>query len=268
MLPAASHDTCSVVGLPASARSPLAGVGVASATVFLLLLVDAMRRPPGALDLETMRAVQRVELPYLHALFDHLGLLTDSAGAIAAWFVACVACLTMRWWLPLLGFLALPLAGVVNEGVGIFLATRDRPHLDVLTRTSANWEERSFPSGHVVGAVVLYGFTWFLAGGSCSRWLRRVVRSVCAAIIGLSGFDRVWSGAHWPSDVVAAYALGTALLMTLVLAYRWVDARLAVAAGPCGIPIDAFRGATGSRPCAVAPVRRLLARAARPTDGD
>lgn len=268
MLPAASHDASPGLPLPAAMRSPLAGAGVASASLFLLLLVDAMRRPPGALDLETMRTVQRIELPYLQTLFDRLGLLTDSVGAIVAWLVACVCCLTMRWWLPLLGFLALPLAGVVNEGVGIFLATRDRPHLDVLTRTSANWEERSFPSGHVVGAVVLYGFTWFLAGGSCSRWRRRVVRGVCAAIIFLSGFDRVWSGAHWPSDVAAAYALGVALLMALVFAYRWADARLAAAVDPCGFPIASFRGAAGSRLCALAPVLRLLARAARPTDGD
>ena len=250
LLPAASHDAAPVVGLPTPARSPLVGVGLASVTLFFLLLVDAMRRPPGPLDVETMRTVQRVDLPHLAASLDLLGLLTDSVGAIIAWLVACVCCLTMRWWLPLLGFLTLPLAGVVNEGVGIVLVTRSRPHLDVLTRTSLNWEERSFPSGHVVGAVVLYGFIWFLVGPVRSRWRRWAVRSVCVAIIVLSGFDRVWSGAHWPSDVVAAYALGAALLVALVLAYRWADARLA-AVPPANV---------------VAPLRRQLARSARTPD--
>ena len=267
MLPAASHDASSVVGLSTPARSPLAAVGVASATVFLLLLVDAMRHPPGALDVETTRAVQRIDLPHLSATLDLLGLLTDSVGAIVAWFVACVCCLTMRWWLPLLGFLTLPLAGVVNEGVGIFLVTRSRPHLDVLTRTSQNWEERSFPSGHVVGAVVLYGFVWFLVGRHRSRRLRWVMRSVCAAIVFLSGFDRVWSGAHWPSDVVAAYALGLALLAALILAYRWAEQAIAAAPGPVA------QSASPDRPAQLWPmlaalVRSLLARGDRaPRDG-
>jgi len=266
MLPAASHDATSVVGLSAPARSPLGGVGLASAAVFLVFLIDAMRRPPGALDVETMRAVQRLDVPYLNVAFDYLGFLTDSAGAIVAWLVACLCCLAMRRWLPLLGFLTLPLAGVVNEGVGLYLATRSRPHLEVLTRTSHNWEERSFPSGHVVGAVVLYGFVWFLVASARSRWLRWTVRSVCAAIILLSGFDRVWSGAHWPSDVAAAYALGLALLAALVLAYRWTES--AIAACPDLIGRSATPPVCGSHPwllCA-APVRRVLNRSARSSD--
>lgn len=266
MLPAASHDASSVVDLSAPARSPLGGVGLASAVVFLVLLIDAMRRPPGALDVETMRAVQRLDLPHLGTFLDWLGLLTDSAGAIVAWLVACLCCLTMRRWLPLLGFLTLPLAGVVNEGVGLYLATRSRPHLDLLTRTSHNWEERSFPSGHVVGAVVLYGFVWFLIGSARSRWRRWAVRSVCAAIILLSGFDRIWSGAHWPSDVAAAYALGLALLAALVLAYRWTES--AIAACPDLIGRSATSPVRGSRPWLLfaAPVRRVLVRRPRSSD--
>ena len=43
------------------------------------------------------------------------------------------------------------------------------------------------------------------------------------AIILLSGFDRVWSGAHWPSDVGGAYALGLALLLLLIIVCEWIE---------------------------------------------
>ena len=96
-----------------------------------------------------------------------------------------------------------------------------RPHLAELARTSGNWEERSFPSGHVMGAVMLYGLLFVVA--------RRIALppapprdpgASASAIIATVGFARVWDGAHWPTDVLGAYALGGLLLVGLVAALR------------------------------------------------
>ncbi len=225
MLPAASPDALPRLAStrPHAMPSPLLSVGLGSAAIFLLCLVDALLRPPGALDLRTMQTVQRLDVPHLNPFLETLDLLTDSAGAVTAWAAACVLCLVARWWLPLFGFLALPAAGLVNEGIGRILVTRTRPHLAELVRRSENFEERSFPSGHVVGAVVFYGFVWFLVGRVRSRPLRWAARLLCGVVIFLTGLDRVWGGAHWPSDVVAAYALGAGLLVTLIAGYRWAE---------------------------------------------
>ncbi len=40
----------------------------------------------------------------------------------------------------------------------------------------------------------------------------------------MTGFDRIWEGAHWPTDVLAAYSLGGLLLLGIVSAYRRIDA--------------------------------------------
>ena len=50
-----------------------------------------------------------------------------------------------------------------------------------------------------------------------------VARASAGIVIVLTGFDRVWSGAHWPSDVLGAYALGFGLLALLIAACRWAD---------------------------------------------
>jgi membrane-associated phospholipid phosphatase len=195
-----------------------------SFAVFLVFAIDAAVRFPGRFDIETIKFVQRVNIDQLHTWMDMLGLLTDSAGAVVAWAVTLVIFTLLRWWLPVFGVLAIPLGGVVNETISRVLIHRTRPHLDELRHVSQNFEERSFPSGHVVGAILLYGFIWWVVGGRIRFTpVRRVIRMVCALIVLLSGFDRVWSGAHWPSDVAGAYALGLALLLLLIITCEWVE---------------------------------------------
>jgi undecaprenyl-diphosphatase len=62
----------------------------------------------------------------------------------------------------------------------------------------------NFPSGHVVYVTALCGtLAWFaLARG------RRDIFVVMLALVVAMGPFRIVEGAHWPSDVLAGYALG------------------------------------------------------------
>lgn len=216
-----SHERGTVV-LPAPGRPGMASC--LAGAIFCLLAVDAFVRFPGRLDLETMKLVQRIDHPDLGPNLEIFERLTDSSGAVLAWAVTLGLFAACRWWVPVLGCLALPLGGLVNETISRVLIHRTRPHLEELRHVSSNFEERSFPSGHVVGAVLLYGFIWYVAGRRIpNRLVVAAVRAFAVLVIGVTGFDRVWSGAHWPSDVVGAYALGYALLAALIAACRWAD---------------------------------------------
>ncbi len=78
-----------------------------------------------------------------------------------------------------------------------------------------------FPSGHVMSAVLLYGGIIYL-----SRYLvrprhaRRLLVGAAAAAIVITGFGRIYTGAHWPSDVLGGYLWGTLLLLVVLWAYR------------------------------------------------
>lgn len=69
----------------------------------------------------------------------------------------------------------------------------------------------SFPSGHAMGAVVAYGSVAFLVGRlEANPHLRRATWTIAILIILAVGVSRVYLGVHYPSDVVAGFAAGTA----------------------------------------------------------
>ena len=195
-------------------------LGATSGVAFLLLLVDALVHERARFDVCLMIEIQQFHPPHFRTFIEVFDSISNSRGAITAWLLTLVTLTLLRWWLPLLATFAMPVAGIANESVSLFLVERTRPHLPELIRRSANHEERSFPSGHVTGAVLLYGFIFVIAERIPFRPLRFAVRAICAVIIVMVGSDRVWEGAHWPSDVLGGYALGGLLLAILVALYR------------------------------------------------
>lgn len=101
----------------------------------------------------------------------------------------------------------------LNALIGIFFY-RDRPfvhhHVIKLISHVAN---ASFPSDHATGAFVIATSIWIWRKRDGWIWL------LIAAGIALS---RVWTGVHYPSDVVAGMLIGimTALLIH-VLMHAW-----------------------------------------------
>jgi undecaprenyl-diphosphatase len=103
------------------------------------------------------------------------------------------------------------------------LIDRPRPtSLDVLIREPA--DGLGFPSGHSSTVVLVYGYAAVVAWSHASRHIAAAIVGAALAVIALIGWDRIYDGAHWPSDVLGGYASGTALLImaiaTPVLAMR------------------------------------------------
>jgi len=78
-----------------------------------------------------------------------------------------------------------------------------------------------FPSSHAMGVVILFGAVAYLAYRLIPhRPARLTVQALCGIAILITGFGRIYNGAHWPTDVLGGYLYGAGLLLVVIAAYR------------------------------------------------
>ncbi len=100
---------------------------------------------------------------------------------------------------------------------------RRRPHQDGIRIDSHKVDGTSFPSGHVLGYLGIYGWLGYLIHVHVRpAVLRFPLVGAIAAAVALVGPSRVYQGHHWASDVLASYLLGGSFLSVLAVAYRWI----------------------------------------------
>jgi undecaprenyl-diphosphatase len=107
------------------------------------------------------------------------------------------------------------------------LMRRPRPVAGVDIRViAAPLGGSSFPSGHTITYVGVYGFLVYVVHTLLRPATLR--RSSVAALIGLValvGPSRIHQGHHWFTDVTASYLLGMSYLLALTRIYRGLKAR-------------------------------------------
>ncbi|MDX1530494.1 MAG: phosphatase PAP2 family protein [Rhodothermales bacterium] len=87
----------------------------------------------------------------------------------------------------------------------------------------------SYPSGHAVNSVVIFGLLasfWWRASGSWAE--RALIVLAVGAGYSMTSVARVRLGTHWPSDIVAGTVIGAAWLAGLLVAL-WLAERAAPA---------------------------------------
>ena len=208
----------------------LTAVAAGSALVFLVLAVLLRRAAGSQVDLAVSTGVQRLNHPAIE-----WAMVAISAPGFSPvnWMIVPAAAL--GFWLA--GFRREALFIVATAGAGVIsglakaLVERPRPG-EGAVRVLGQLLDYSYPSGHVVGYVSLYGFLFFLVYVLFKRsvW-RTAVLSLLGALVGLIGVSRIYLGHHWASDVLGGYALGAAYLLILIQLYRITSPELEPPAG-------------------------------------
>lgn len=188
-----------------------------------LLALAARGTGPWPGDLALTRSLQQLEPRGL------VGSLLVLAGEAALFLppLLVLSSLLMRRWLDALFLFLASLTGVfVGDVLLKALVGRPRP-VSELVRVSGTPEGYSFPSGTVFLTTVVLGAACYLI------WREQPRRIVVAGAIGVSllvvslvGLSRVYSGEHWPTDVLGGWLLGGAWAIVLAIIYRrWLSRR-------------------------------------------
>lgn len=177
------------------------------------------------LDIAITKAIQSVTLPGFNTLMRIVSMPGNSTG-IAALCVSAVFLILfmLRYRLEAYALLLSAAGGQLLNVTLKWLIGRPRPTSQLVNIfTEAGFY--SFPSGHVTHYVAFYGllgiFAYTLLRNSP---VRIAVVSLCGLLVLLVGLSRIYLGAHWASDVTAAY-IGASVWMLFVLGrYRhWVE---------------------------------------------
>jgi undecaprenyl-diphosphatase len=118
------------------------------------------------------------------------------------------------------------IAGALASGWYFLLVTliaRPRPTVPDVLRVTEHPGASSYPSGHMIlftfYAVIL--MTTLGLKYIPRRW-QPVGWAVAVLFVAVGGFSRVYSGAHWPTDVLAGLLIGIGWL-SFVLSVRWIS---------------------------------------------
>lgn len=99
---------------------------------------------------------------------------------------------------------------------------RSRPQVSPLVTV----KDFSYPSGHAMDNIILYGFLVFLFFRfTRNKKVTLLLGIFSAAWVGLIGFSRIYLGVHYPSDIIGGLLAGfwvivTSLLIDKTITYR------------------------------------------------
>ncbi len=110
---------------------------------------------------------------------------------------------------------------LLNQGMKLAFA-RPRP---LLWQRLIQETSYGFPSGHALGSLVLYGFMAYVLVNRYPQNARSIY-SISVGLIGLIGLSRLYLGVHYPTDILAGYAVGFLWLMTCIVMLRFSSGRL------------------------------------------
>lgn len=203
--------------------TPLAMITVLVATIlgFALGVTAAGDNVlPG--DVPLSSAIQQLDGRTFGRLADAGNTIGSTLWAATAILLALTIAALLRAW-PAVTYLA---ALLVLRLLGTLLKplfNSPRPTGDLVLITGTH-DGTGYPSGHAfTAATMALGLAVLAWRHIPSRAMSVATVTVLIALMMLIGWARIWSGAHWPSDVLGGFAFGVAVVAAGVVVLNRVS---------------------------------------------
>jgi undecaprenyl-diphosphatase len=195
-------------------------VAIAAAVAVAVLTAVVLMNPYLSLDATIQRDIQATDWGPLALTFPFFSWLGGPGGLyMQAVVIILVLLLNRRAWRLALA----ALAGGLWYPIIVNLVHRPRPIASQILRVTEHPGSTSYPTGHVIFIMISVGILMMCIGHRyLPRWAWPIGWAVVAAIVLTVGLNRIYVGAHWPSDVLGGILIATAWL-TFVLSVRWIS---------------------------------------------
>lgn len=184
--------------------------------VFVGLAGEVLEKEAFAWDAPIMLTIHQYSRPWL----DTLMIAITKIGFPGALVIAPILVAWLWWRQRQTAAVALVVsvvgAALLSSSLKLLFA---RPRSSVFPPVTAE-TTFSFPSGHTLGAVALYGFAAYLLWQHKER-LWAMLALFFALLV---SFSRIYLGVHYPSDILGAICVGLLWLPCVIGGYRYVQA--------------------------------------------
>ena len=127
-----------------------------------------------------------------------------------------------KWGMALFVVAAIAGGGLAGKLLK-WIFVRDRPEL---VPHLVSVDSASFPSAHAMNSAVTFlTLGVLLSRTQEDRRLKAYLMGTALVLTLIVGFSRVYLGVHWPTDVVAGWAVGAAWAIACSLVVAWLQLR-------------------------------------------
>ncbi len=194
---------------------------ITTTLAFAILTFSAKQHKYFKLDLNITLFVQQYNPFWFEPFMRFVSFIGDAVPVlILVILLAIYGYLTGKRKAPLMLVFS-TIGGLAFSQIFKILVARPRPDPELVNQMGHFIKLDSFPSGHVLGALSLYGFLLYISYTQLKdSLLRRFLMGICLFAIFLMGLSRIYLGAHWFSDVLGAYLIGFVWLSFVIFIYH------------------------------------------------
>lgn len=184
---------------------------IAASWLFGGIAEDVMTGDPiTVIDVHIAQWLHAHTAPWLTHVMQLVSLLHNTMAIAIMTMVFAAILIAKRYWYWLLNLILAVPGGMLLNVAMKHAFQRSRP---VFEQPLVSLSSYSFPSGHTAASTLFYGMLAAFIIAYTSSWSRRVWTVLLAfAIVSLVAFSRLYLGAHYLSDVLAALSEGLAWL--------------------------------------------------------
>ncbi|WP_413199192.1 phosphatase PAP2 family protein [Nostoc piscinale] len=176
------------------------------------------------LDTQILLAIQKLHTPLLDKIMVGITSLAEPPLLLLTCLTWEAILLHRRRYLQATTFGMAAVGGISLNFLLKELFVRARPALwDYII----NVNHYSFPSGHAMVSIVVYGCIGYSLSQEFPEWRSQIFTLTVILILAI-GFSRLYLGVHWPSDVIAGYAAGL-IWLTVCVVYEYLLTQKATA---------------------------------------
>ena len=193
-------------------------LSVCIVTIFVLvdLSEGVLEQETFALDKTILLSINQLSTPTLDTLMLGITRMGDPKTVVPLTLVVLFLLLWKRKKVEARFFAINAFGGAVLSYALKLAFSKPRPDL---------WQQHieeitySYPSGHALGSVVLYGFIAYLMATFYPRYASAIYAIAIVLMLGI-GFSRLYLGVHWPTDIVGGYGVGLLWITVCIMLMR------------------------------------------------